>query len=723
MNILIEKLDILASKLANQQTIRGLRRGLLYLMPLILIGSIVLALISLPIPAYQNFLLHVFGEGWREIGLSIHKSTLRIIAIITLITVSYAISKEKALVKSGEVNSIFIVITAFSSFLACTNNTNMILSEKKAGSAGMFEAIVISVLACNLFCFFYKCRDRVQPSALIYFNGSDLIQASFRAVIPTMLTILFFSASKALFEFTGLNDIQTMLLQRINETWVTGHNYFSALIIVLITHILWFFGIHGGNVVMDGLSGVTSVVDSAADITILTKEFFDTYIYLGGAGATLGLLIALLLIGKKSSENKLAKVSLLPAIFNINEVMIYGLPIIFNPYYFIPFLLSPVVLSITAWVSVRLGWVPPITQKVEWTTPIFLSGYLGTGSVAGIVMQVLNLILAVLIYIPFVRLQERNQQRACIAVFNNLINEVQYIHERLQKTILNRYDETGSLARALMTEIKHGLANNCVPMHLEYQPKVNYKGEIIGAEALLRWNHSIYGYVSPLIILRICDEANLTTTLGRWIMKQALSDLEYWHQQEYNKVSLSVNLSPRQLQEDATLVHYVKSCIELFRVDPGFIELELTENATIDRSDTTQSKLKQIRDLGMNLSMDDFGMGHSSLLYLCNLNVNVVKIDASLVRNITKDEHYEQIVKSILSLCDQLKVKAVAEGVESKEQVELLHKLGCEYFQGFYFSRSLTGDKFMEFLNEHGCMHEDATFPENKKVTLGGVGD
>ncbi len=701
---MIEKIDILASKLANQRTIRALRRGLLYLMPLILIGSIVLALISLPIPAYQNFMTHVIGIGWKELGLSIHKCTLQIMAILTLITVSYTVSKEQEIVKSGEVNSIIIIITTFSSFFIFTDSTDMIISEKVAGSSGMFEAIVISVLASNLFCFLYKCRDRVQHSDIVHFNGSALIRVSFRAVVPALLTILFFSVVKTLSEFTGLNGIQTMLFQWINKTLMTGRNYFSALLILFITHVLWFFGIHGGNVVMDAISGATPVGSTA----ILTKGFFDTYVYLGGAGATLGLLVALLLTRKKSSENKLAKISLLPAIFNINEVMIYGLPIIFNPYYFIPFLLSPLVLSFTAWVSVYLGWVPPITHQVEWTTPIFLSGYLCTGSVAGIVMQALNLVLAVLIYIPFVRLQERSQQRARITVSKNLANEVQYTQERLQKNILNRHDETGSLARVLMNEIKYGLMNNCVPMHLEYQPKVNYKGEIMGAEALLRWNHPIYGYVSPLIILRICDEANIANELGRWIIKKAFSDLEYWHKRKYNKVSLSVNLSPRQVQEDATLVQYVKSCIELFHIDPGFIELELTENITIDLSYSTQNKLKQIREFGMNISIDDFGMGHSSLLYLCDFYANVVKIDASLVRNITKDGHYVQIVKSILTLCDQLKVKAVAEGVETREQVEILHKLGCQYFQGFYFSRSLTCDKFIEFMNKNGCMEEDA---------------
>ncbi|MTI55612.1 EAL domain-containing protein [Geosporobacter ferrireducens] len=708
---MIEKFDKIVSKLANQQTIRAVRRGFIYQMPLIIIGSIILVLLNLPIPAFQDFMLNVLGEDWREIGLSIHKGTLQIMALTTLITVSYAVSKEKDLVKSGEVNSTIVVITALASFIAFINNTNMIISAEHAGSAGMFRALVVAVMACNLFCFFYRCRDRIWPSALFSYNGGALIRASFRAVIPALLTIFIFSAARRMLDFTGSDNARLMFTRIINETWMTGHNYFSALFIILTTHILWFFGVHGGNVIMDAISGATPVatsVTSVADVSILTKEFFDTYVYLGGAGSTLGLLIALMLVRKKSNENRLAKVSVLPGIFNINEIMIYGLPIIFNPYYFVPFLLSPVILSFIAWVSVRIGWVPPVTQAVEWTTPIFLSGYLGTGSVAGIVMQAVNLILSILIYIPFVRLQERHQQHTLITVFKNLANEIQYVQERQQKTILNRDDETGSLARALVAEIKDGFRNHTQILHLEYQPKVNHKGEVIGAEALLRWIHPLYGYVSPLVILNLCDEANITNELGRWVMHRAFSDLQRWHKEGYNTLSLSVNLSPRQLQEDESLVQTVRSYIGWFAIESRYMELELTENAAIDPSDSTRSKLEQIKGLGINLSIDDFGMGHSSLLYICDFYANIVKIDASLVRTITSDRQRQQIVKSILSLCGQLNVKAVAEGVETKEQVEILHELGCQYFQGFYFSRSLDSDKFIEFVNEHGCIQEEA---------------
>ncbi len=699
---MIDKFNAFISQLADQQLIRSLRRGLLYLMPFILIGSIVLAFLNLPIPAYQNFMLHVFGEGWRDFGLCIHKGTLQVMALISLITVSYAISQDKKIVKSGEVNAIIIVITTFTSFIVFTHDPNVIISFADAGSTGMFNALIISGLACNLFCFFYKCHDRIWPSALISYNGSSIIRASFRAIIPSLLTISIFTVARILFNFIGLTNVRLLFFQVINNMFMTGQNCLFALLIVLVTHILWFFGIHGGNVIMDALSGATPAASSTAEINIFTKGFFDTYVYLGGAGATLGLLIALLLVGKKSSENRLAKVSILPGMININEIMIFGLPIIFNPYFFIPFVFSPVVLCLTAWISVYLGWAPPVTQTVEWTTPIFLSGYLGTGSIAGIVMQAVNLILAVLMYIPFVRMKQKHQQHVRISVFKNLGNHIQYVQEQQQKTILNRHDETGSLARALMTEIKDGLRNHTLTLHLEYQPKINRKSEVIGAEALLRWNHPIFGHVSPLIILSICDEAGLTNELGRWIMNQAFSDLKNWHEQGYNLLSLSVNLNPQQLKKDESLVQTVQSYIDRLGINPVYMELELTENAAIDSSDSTRSKLEKIKDLGVNLSIDDFGMGHSSLIYICDFYANVVKLDISLVHAITKDEQRQQIVKSILSLCSQINVRAIAEGVETKEQLQVLHELGCEYFQGYYFSSSLTSDKFIEYVKQHG---------------------
>ncbi len=698
---MIEQIDEFVSKLASQSTIRSLSRGLLYMMPFILMGSVVIALLNLPIPFYQNFLLHEFGGSWKAFADLIHKATLQIMAITSLIAVSYAFAEEKELIKSGEISAIVIVITAFASFIAFNASSTMLISVEEVGSSGMFKAIVTALISCECFCFFYKWSEKITSSEIIDYSGNMAVRVSFKAFLPAFLTICIFAEMKMLIGMSGWSN--EILLSKISETWMNGQNYISALIIILTTHILWFLGIHGGNVIMDAMSSASPLLSTTSTVSIFTKEFFDIYVYLGGAGATMGLLLALLLVGKKSSENRLAKVSILPAIFNINEVLIFGLPIIFNPYYFIPFICAPVVLSLTAWISVRTGLAPPVIHPVEWTTPIFLSGYVSTGSLSGSILQAVNLILATLIYIPFVRRQEKHQRRVYIEIFQKLGREIQYIQMKQSREILKRHDEVGTLARALSEELKRGLKNNTLPVHLEYQPKVNCVGKVMGAEALLRWEHPAYGYVSPLIILTICDEANMTNALGKWIMEHAFYDLRRWHEMGY-PISLSVNLSPLQLQQDEDLIQTVESCIAKVGVPPDYMELELTENAAVDPSESTRKKLKKIEELGIRLSIDDFGMGHSSLLYLCDFFVSIVKIDAALVKTIVIDENRQKIVKSILSLCAQMHVKTIAEGVETKEQVQLLQGFGCEFYQGFYFSKSLKFESFIEYINQNGLM-------------------
>ena len=702
---MIEKLDIMFSKMVYRKTLRILRRGVLSMMPLVLVGSVVFALLTLPIPSYHRFMSCIFGEAWQEIGLSFHYATLQIMALLALIAVSYAAAKEMTLVRSGEVSSVSIVITVFASYIALTHR-NLIVQAHEAGSSGMFKALIVSIAASHLFCFFYKLCCRILPSNVIPHLGGALTQASFLAVMPSFLTVFVFSGAKVLLVSTGINSYPGILLQRINETWMTGANFVSAVLLILLTHILSFFGVRGEPMLADAVSGATRVVTSFEGPNILTKGFYDTYVYLGGVGATMGLLLAFLLAGE---NNRLVKISVPLGIFNINDTVLYGFPVIFNSYYFIPFLLSPVILGLNAYLALLLGFVPPVTQAIEWTTPIFLSGYLASGSVSGVILQVINLAAAVLIYLPFVRLQAKNQQRDRLTTFHVLSEELQNTWEKRQEKIISRHDDVGLLARTLLAEIRSSLQGSKKSLYLEYQPKVNYCGEVMGGEALLRWIHPVYGYISPHIVLSICDEAGLTNQLGIWVIRKALSDLRRWQDQGYGGLSISINLNPNQLKDDDTLIETVGRLIDDHGLKPGCIEFELTENAAVDPGDSTRDKLKQIRELGVDISIDDFGMGHSSLLYLCDFHANIVKIDASLVHRIASDRRRQQIVETILTLCKQMKVQVVAEGVETKEQVQMLHELDCDYYQGFYFSRALSCDKFMEYVNQHGIS-------ENKKM-------
>lgn len=695
---MIEKLDIMLSKLVNRKTLRILRRGLLSMMPMVLVGSVVMALLTLPIPPYHRFMSGMFGEGWREIGLSIHKATLQIMALLALITVSHAAAKEETLVKSGEVNPVSIMITVFASYIALSYRS-LFMYTSDAGSAGLFKALFVSVAACHLFCFFYKHCCRILPLNGITHLGGSLTQASFLAVMPAFLTVLVFSGLRVLLVSSCISTYPGMLLQRINGTWMTGTNFISAALILLLTHILAFFGVCSEPMITDAVSGVTPAFSTVVGPSIFNKGFFDTYVYLGGIGATLGLLSALLLAGE---NNRIVKISIPLGVFNINDTMLYGFPVIFNSYYFIPFILAPVFLGLNAYLAMILGWVPPIAQEIEWTIPIFLSGFLASGSFSGVLLQALNLVISMLIYLPFVRLQVKHQQRDRLITFQALSKELQNIQEKKREKIISRHDDIGLLARALLAEIRSGLNGHKKSLYLEYQPKVNYRGEVMGCEALLRWTHPVYGYISPLMVLRICDEAGLNNQLGTWVIRQALPALRCWKRQGYDGLSLSINLNPQQLREDNTLIGTVQRLISLYGLEPGCVEFELTENAAVDCSDSTRDRLRQIREMGVNISIDDFGMGHSSLLYLCDFHANIVKIDASLVTRIASDRRRQQIVETILSLCRQMAVQVIAEGVETEEQVQMLHELDCDYYQGFYFSRSLSCDKFIEYVNQHG---------------------
>jgi lactose/cellobiose-specific phosphotransferase system IIC component len=707
----MSSLDNLAQKASNIEVIRVIRKGLIYMMPLVLIGSFIVMVLNLPVAAFQNFLNTIFTNRWRDIALAIHNGTFQIMSLATLLAISYTLASEKQIVASGEVNAISVMLTAFASYVAFTWEDGFIIRAEVSDSKGMFGAIVISLLSTYLFLFL--CRIQKRNKRLFAFDSDSVLVYTLNMVIPTFVTVFLFGFARLLIEVSGMKAFIGRAYDGMAYAFVQNQgSIFAAIIFTLITHTLWFFGLHGTNI-LDGVAKDLFITATHANVSlaesgmmpahILTKEFFDAFVYLGGSGCTLGLTIALIIAGKSSNVNRVAKYSILQGIFNINEMMVYGLPIIFNPYYIIPFLFTPCVLCITTYIAMYTGMVPFTVTRVEWTTPIFLSGYVSTGgSFAAVILQAVNLAISALLYLPFIKLYEKHLTRNNMDVFKKLSGEIIQTDVLHKQPVLNRSDGVGVLARTLATEIETGLHDNADTIHMEYQPKVNARGKVTGAEALLRWTHPVYGYVSPLVILGLADEAGMGNKLGNWTITRAFGDMKKMWDLGYKDFALSVNLTPKQLQNDPTLVETINAVINKTGLPPSCMELELTENAAIDQSESTRHKLRQLKDLGVNISIDDFGMGNSSILYLRDLYANVVKIDISLVRTITTDKHSQEIVNSIVQLCRQLDVGLIAEGVETREQVDKLSEIGCTYYQGFYFSRSLPFDKFLAYIKEHG---------------------
>lgn len=698
----------IVSSLFDNTLISAIREGFLYMMPLIIIGAFVVAFLNLPIPQFQEFMLNQFGEGWKDFPLIVHNATLQIASLTAVIAISYALATHEESVKDGYIKEIYVVLTAFASYVAFIKPSAIAesaISVEAASAGSMFSALIISIISVKLLMLFYKHYDKHFPSMAHKYNGNVVVRTSFHLILPCLGVILVFAIANMLIHVLGIIDGVTNLLEGGFKMLFMSDNVISVVLIVLATQLLWFVGIHGGNVFMEALGEASEeMATQGLAVGSFSKEVFDVFVYYGGAGATLALILALLIFGEKATDKKLARSAIFPGLLNINEPIIYGLPIIFNPFFFIPFLAAPVVVALISYIAVSTGIVPLPVNEINWTTPIFISGYVSTGSWSAVILQAICFVVAFAIYVPFVKLSKENSEEKYKKDFENLTREMRYIQDSKARKIITRSDEIGSVARFLASEINDAVNNNKDLLHLEYQPKVDAQGRVLGAEALLRWNHEMFGYVSPITILSIADEAELNNELGRWIIKTSMEAQKTWIDEGYKDVSLSVNLSPMQLNTDHDLMEFIEEQIEKNSLDPDKLEFELTENATIEQTDEIFGTLKQIREMGSDISIDDFGMGHSSLKYLYDFFANVVKLDASLVQAVPKGEDRQQIVKAILDLCKRLDVRVVAEGVETKEQLDIMNELGADYYQGWYFSKALPNERLIEYIKKKGTV-------------------
>lgn len=236
---------------------------------------------------------------------------------------------------------------------------------------------------------------------------------------------------------------------------------------------------------------------------------------------------------------------------------------------------------------------------------------------------------------------------------------------------------------------------------LHYQPQVNAQsGKFSGMEVLVRWLHPQLGIVPPNEFIPIAEETGLIIPLGEWILRTACRQNAAWHRAGLSALSVSVNLSLRQFQQP-DLVEKVNQILVETGLQPEYLELELTESSIMNDAEQTIETLHCLKRLGIKISLDDFGTGYSCLSYLKSLPLDVLKIDRAFVRNIVTDLKDAAIVKTIVTLARNLNLKTVVEGVETKEQSNVLSDLGCNDFQGYYFSKPIPSHSFELLLHEH----------------------
>ena len=236
---------------------------------------------------------------------------------------------------------------------------------------------------------------------------------------------------------------------------------------------------------------------------------------------------------------------------------------------------------------------------------------------------------------------------------------------------------------------------------LHYQPKICLStGAIVGAEALIRWMHPIRGMVPPAQFIPIAEDCGLILPIGKWVLRQACEQARMWVDAGYPEIGIAVNVSAAELKE-GDFLEDLFAILERTRLDPGLLELELTESVLMRRVDSTVAILRTVRERGVQVAVDDFGTGYSSLSYLRIFPLDVLKIDQSFVRQIASNGSDAAIVTAVIGMARNLKLRVIAEGVETREELDFLQAHHCDEAQGYYFSRPIPADKFMGLL-KHG---------------------
>lgn len=702
-------------RLMENRYLHSVRHGFTLAMPIMIVGSIAILVNNFPLARYQEMMGRIWGGNWKSFGSMIYSGTFSIISLVVCLTISYRLAIWYNDSRGMGAPPILAQIAGFCSVMITISvpDGGADLNDM-TGVNGLFLTIVITILSAEIFLRLYSFSRRL--SAEVYTGeAGDSVPSAMTAILPALATLAVFAAARLLLGLAGVHNINAGLNRLIQMPFEYMRNTaFTAIFFSFSTHFMWLFGIHGNNV-LDNVAqnlytsamneNIAAVAAGGAAPNIFTKTFFDAFVYTGGAGATLCLIIAVFLFGKRGGTRRLAKISAPFGLFNINEPLMYGIPIVLNPVYVLPFLLAPIANTITSAVSMMLGLVPYTVRETEWTTVIFANAYLSTGgSVAAIALQVFNLVMGVCIYAPFVRLGDRLENRRFANTVMKLSDYAQNYSPWQDKRLTGLGGDVGTVARLLGSDLSSrsdfGLGDEIT---LFYQPIVDASaGKVFGYESLLRWRHPVHGPISPVVAVSLAEDTGTIGRLGLWVLDTGLRQLAGFRKRGLTGLIQYTNISVKQLA-DPDFASNVEKLLKKNGIPVEFLRLEVTESVALSMSAEVRDNIDSLGRIGVQLALDDFGMGHSSLTYLQVFPSSTLKIDESLTNNVEGPNSTGLgLVKSMVSICEDMGINLIAERVETKEQLDALTSVGCRLIQGFYYSKPLPAAEFEEFVRAMG---------------------
>ena len=682
----------MATRASQSTIVRSIRNGLVNMIPVIIIGAFALILKEFPVAAYKEF-INTFADGFiYNFFAFINNATFGMLSVYMTFSISRAFMKIKAdsaIVHSGAI---------FSSLIAFFILTGSVAEGFVVGNLGpksMLIAIASGLGASALYLKLYQVLNSGKTRLLT--RGADrnlnnALTTLFPILIVAGVFALFDTIVVRIFDKDSFHDLYQALLNGMFSRGETG--FFKGFFFVFLSSLLWFFGVHGS----DALEGVMQtffatglahnqelVAAGLAPDAVLTKEFFDCFVLMGGCGATICLLIAILIFSKNRASKGLGLTATFPMVFNINELMVFGLPIIFNPIMLIPFLLVPLACYSIAYLAIATGIVPMIVNEVAWTTPVLIGGYYATGSIAGSLLQLFNIAVGVAIYFPFIKLLDRQSLKITENNYNEFVTFYKENEQSLQyEKLINLNNVYGDFAKELSAEVRYDLRTN---MNIYYQGQYDYDGKCVGVEALMRWHHPIFGNIYPPLVVKLVTECGLLTELEEAIFERVLEEREEVLRKYGEGIKISVNITGTTIVKEEFL-----SMLEKKNEEYGFegknICIEVTEKEDLPLTDVNVEILRRVRAMGLGLAIDDFSMGQTSINYLKYNLFTVIKIDGTLVQGLStsSSKNCQEIISSIAELASSLSMMVIAEFIQNNEEKDILHDIGIKYYQGYLFS-------------------------------------
>ena len=427
-----EKVIPVIMKFVGLKGIVALKEGILYTLPIIMVGSIFLLLAQIPYPPFNAWMASMLGAGWTEPLFQAYGASFKIIAMIAVIGIAYTYAKHEGHepLSSGIIALVVFLLT-MNSFVVTKGGEKVsdVINRDLIGGKGMVTAIIIGLAVGAIYSWFMKRKITIKmPDGV-----PQGVANSFAALVPAAVIITGATVLYAVLKY-GFNTTFIDVIYKTIQTPLQGisDSLGGVLFMSFLIPFLWWFGVHGSTIVSGVMTGILTsntlenqaILESGKALTvangghIVTMQFMDNFISMTGAGVTIGLVLCMLIFGKSAQSKELGKLAVVPACFNINEPVTFGTPIVMNPFMAIPFIITPMVTSLITYLSIASGLVPLFTGvMVPWTTPPVISGLI-LGGPRMALLQVVIMVISVFIYLPFFKKQDainfKNEQEAAL---------------------------------------------------------------------------------------------------------------------------------------------------------------------------------------------------------------------------------------------------------------------------------------------------------------------